>query len=512
MSVPVDVPASEALGVLSHFRVEFHECLYARADALFELTDALLCTDGPVKTLVELCLAPEMRRGHGAMYAALDKGWVQPARLRRALASLPLPRAADGRIVLAADVTNWLRPDATCSQDRLFCHVYGRGGRGSDQLVPGWPYSFIAALESGRTSWTALLDAQRLGPADDIAEVTATQLRDVVNRLTEARHWKSGDPPVLIVLDAGYNPARLSYLLRDLPVEVLARLRSDQVMYADAGAPRSTPRGGRPRKHGARLVLAKPEDGPAPDHTTTCDTSRYGTAEATSWDRMRQKLQTARADWADAEGELPVLHGTLIRLKVEHLPGQREAKPVWLWTSATALTADAVDLRWQSFLRRFDLEHTFRFLKQTLGWTRPKIRHPDTADVWTWLIIAAHTQLRLARPLTTDLRRPWERPLEPHRLTPSRVRRGFRHLRPKTAQPAGVPKPSRPGPGRPPGTPNRHPEPAPRTPPRRGQSCETSRRRHRTPHRARLNVKLRSDSQTEGRVTLSQVRCVAVAR
>ncbi len=30
----------------------------------------------------------------------------------------------------------------------------------------------------------------------------------------------------------------------------------------------------------------------------------------------------------------------------------------------------------QSFLRRFDLEHTFRLLKQTLGWTRPKIRTP----------------------------------------------------------------------------------------------------------------------------------------
>jgi hypothetical protein len=28
----------------------------------------------------------------------------------------------------------------------------------------------------------------------------------------------------------------------------------------------------------------------------------------------------------------------------------------------------------------------------------------------TWLTIVAYTQLRLARDLTTDLRRPWERP------------------------------------------------------------------------------------------------------
>ncbi|MFF4860994.1 transposase, partial [Streptomyces sp. NPDC001231] len=57
MSLPVDAPAGEALGVLSRFRVEFYDCLYSRADALFELTDAVLCADGPVKTLVELSLA-----------------------------------------------------------------------------------------------------------------------------------------------------------------------------------------------------------------------------------------------------------------------------------------------------------------------------------------------------------------------------------------------------------------------------------------------------------------------
>ncbi|MGH3381744.1 MAG: hypothetical protein ACRDP6_44155 [Actinoallomurus sp.] len=69
-----------------------------------------------------------------------------------------------------------------------------------------------------------------------------------------------------------------------------------------------------------------------------------------------------------------------------------------------------MDRLWQAFLRRFDLEHTFRLFKQTLGWTAPKVRTPETADRWTWLVIAAHTQLRLARHLTVDLRRPWEKP------------------------------------------------------------------------------------------------------
>ncbi|WP_433227319.1 hypothetical protein [Microtetraspora malaysiensis] len=141
------------------------------------------------------------------------------------------------------------------------------------------------------------------------------------------------------------------------------------------------------------------------------------------------------------------------------MPGDRDPKPVWLWSSAVGATAADVDRCWQAFLRRFDIEHTFRLFKQTLGWTVPKIRTPQAADRWTWLIIAAHTQLRLARPLTADLRRPWEKPAPPGRLTPARVRRGFRNLHAKTALPASAPKPSKPGPGRPPGSKNRKPAP-----------------------------------------------------
>ena len=70
------------------------------------------------------------------------------------------------------DVSNWLRPDAGTSPGRSFCHCYGRG-KSSAQMIPGWPYSFVAVLEPGRTSWTLPLDAVRLRPDDDLAAVTA---------------------------------------------------------------------------------------------------------------------------------------------------------------------------------------------------------------------------------------------------------------------------------------------------------------------------------------------------
>ena len=208
----------EPLAVLSRFRQDFYACLTARADELSELADAVLCADGPVRDLAGLSLAPEHRRGHGALYDAVSHGGISIGRLRRSLAGLPLPRAADGRLVLAADVSNWLRPGAVTSPERLFCHVCGRG-KGQAQMIPGWPYSVIAALEPGRTSWTAVLDAIRLGPDDDETEVTAVQVRDVVTRLIAAGQWREGDPAILVVFDAGYDVTRLAWLLADLPAE-----------------------------------------------------------------------------------------------------------------------------------------------------------------------------------------------------------------------------------------------------------------------------------------------------
>lgn len=293
----------EVFAVASHFRDDFFGCLTARGDTLFEVTDALLCADGPVKTPVDLTLTAEHRRGHGAMYEALNGGNVDVPRLRQVLAGLPQPEAADGLLVLAVDVTHWLRPDAPTSADRLFCHVYGRSGRSSDQFVPGWPYSFVAALESGRTSWCQILDALRLGPADDVAEATAAQVRRVVADLIEMGRWKPGDRDILVVFDAGRRSAH-GDLLAGLPVEVLGGMRTDRVMRKPVPAPwLSPPQGGRPPKHGKEFRFAKPDSWGDPNAETVQVTDRYGTARVMAWDRIHPRL-TTRSAWIDHVGEL----------------------------------------------------------------------------------------------------------------------------------------------------------------------------------------------------------------
>ena len=209
----------------------------------------------------------------------MKHGRIDIARLRRTLSGLPLPRAADGRLVLAADVSPWLRPDSATSAERLFCHVYGQG-KGQAQMIPGWPYSVVAALEPGRTSWTAVLDAVRLGPDDDETEVTAAQVRDVVTRLAGAGHWREGDPDILIVFDAGYDVTRLAHLLAGWPVELLGRIRSDRVLYFPAPPQQRDGRPGRPPRRMRPPVTAPPAPVPG-----SCSTRSRSAAAPGSWPR-----------------------------------------------------------------------------------------------------------------------------------------------------------------------------------------------------------------------------------
>ena len=308
----------------------------------------------------------------------------------------------------------------------------------------------------------------------------------MVSRLAEAGHWREGDPDILAVFDSGYDLTRLAWLLRDLPVEVVGRLRSDRVMYSPPTAAQSAACG-RPARHGPEFRLGDPAAWPAPAVAGSTATTRYGDARVSAWRRLHQRLARQR-QWKDHPGPLPVIEGTVIRLQVERLPGSRDPEPLWLWASRPEASEGEVARAWQAFLRRFDIEHTFRFLKQQLGWTRPKLRDPAAADRWTWLVIAAYAQLYLARTLTADLRLPWQRPCAPGRLTPARVRRGFRNLHRTLPVLASAPKPSRPGPGRPPGSKNRRPA----TRHDVGKNEKPDEPKKKNPQAGRLNKKLRA--------------------
>jgi hypothetical protein len=419
---------------LQRFRGELYRCLGRRRDALFELVDALLAAEA-MPSLPHLSLVPTHRRGWGSVYAALAAGEVDAERL----AELLVAHQGGGAPVFAVDASTWARCDAECSPGRGFYYSPTRHSAGQP-IVAGWCYSWIAQLSFACDSWTAPVDARRVPPGEDIGQATAAQIRAVTGRLD----IRQAAP--LFVFDAGYDPIALTIDLADLPVAILVRIRGDRVFYT-APAARAPGQMGRPRRHGARFCCVDPASWPTPEQTLETADDQYGRVTVAAWRGLHPKL-AGRGRWTDYP-EPPIVTGTVIRVQVEHLPGPRgrAVKTLWLWWAGPG-TPD-LELCWRTYIRRFDLEHTFRFCKQALGWTTPRVRTPEQADRWTWLVLAAYTQLRLARPIAADTRLPWERRLPTARLTPTRIRRGFLRLLAVLGTPASPPKPCGRSPGRP---------------------------------------------------------------
>ena len=261
-------------------------------------------------------------------------------------------------------------------------------------------------------------------------------------------------------------------------------------MYFPA-PPREPGANGRPSRHGGRAqarrsrVLARPGgDHHHPDHPVRHRLAAAWAGCTSSWPAApdgRTTTASCRSSRAPSSGCTSITcPATAARNRCgcgHHTPGP---------------AAGEVNRAWQAFLRRFDIEHTFRFFKQVLGWTRPKLRNPAAADRWTWLILACYAQLRLARTLAADIRLPWQQPCPPGRLTPARVRRGFRNIRQTPALP-GQRAETRQTRTRPPA---RIKEPPPGHPPRRGQDRQTRPTQEENPQAEGLNNKLRACLRT----------------
>ena len=208
-------------------------------------------------------------------------------------------------------------------------------------MIPGWPYTIVAALEPGRIYWTSLLDAVRLKPDDDLAAVTAAEVGGVIGRIVAAGHWHDGDPDIMLIYDAGYErPAGLAAAgstragarsAGNSPVAVAGT-------HAAASRPVVRPAAARP---GAEALRGHRLDRAGRSHHDGDLPVRHRASPRVA---PRASKLKARGAWEGHQGKLPVIEGTRIKLTVDHLPHDGDPKPVWLWTSEPAADADELDM------------------------------------------------------------------------------------------------------------------------------------------------------------------------
>ena len=425
----------DALASLQAFRQAAHACFDRRSDALCDLCDAIL-TAGPRPSLAHLSLTAAHRRGWGSLYAALQHGRIDDDALH---GLLPHYLLEGGQPVYAVDVSVWPRCEAETSPGRGFYYHPSRHLDGTP-VVKGWAYQWIAQLGFAHESWTAPLDVQRVPLAQTPTVAAIAQVKALLGRLPPS----SATLP-LFVFDAGYDQVELAHQLGDASVALLIRLYSNRCFYGEPPAVTGT-REGRPRQDGAKFACDDPTTWPEPSATYRCEDERYGAVWVQAWADLHTPVRRPKGQ--GTYKPRPRVRGTIIRIEVARLPGQtRKPQVLWLWWQGSG--APDLAFLWRAYVRRYDIEQTFRFLKGSLNWVTPRVRHPEQADRWTWLVAAAYTQLRLARACVADRRLPWERPQEATRFTPERVQRGFVALTVELGTPAAPPKPCGRSPGRP---------------------------------------------------------------
>jgi hypothetical protein len=427
---------------LSEFRSRFYACLGPWPDTLFELCEALLCAPGAVGSLPRLSLEPIFRRGHSSLYRALAQGGIDQGAFYELLLAA---RPPDWPLVFAVDTSAYPRSEAEVSPEREICYVPRTGGAA---LLPGYLFSVVAQLSFSPDSWTAPVSGRRLGPGTSRTAQTLAQLWAICRGLPK------GSCP-LFVFDAGYNSAEMTRGLAGSGAATLTRLQFNQVLCRDvpAPAPSSPKPNGRPRVHGARLACADLGRLPPPDQVLT-ETGPRGPVVVYAWHGVHLRRSTSRAQVQPVSGSL-----ITVQIEARNPRSGRLQRPLRLFWSGPGVPD--LNLLWRAYLHRFDLEHTFRCWKRTLGWTVPRLQQPTGLELWTALLLAAYTQLRLARATAADLRLPWQRPAPSLALSPGRVRQGFCRLARSLPGLPKSPKPARAGPGWPRG---RKRAPKPRCP------------------------------------------------
>ena len=362
---------------LKQFRQGVYTILGNAKDALFDLMDAVLVTRS-VYSFVELSVSPVFRRRWSSIYEALSDGNPPRSELMR-LYTEQIPQT--GQIILAGDHTAWSRLEAVTLKDRTYEHQ-AQPLSGSKPVTVGQGYSTIAWIPEAEGSWALPLLHERITSFSSPIGKAVAQLRQVCPHLPNRP---------LSLWDAEYGCASFVKQTADIAADKLFRLRSNRLLY---GSPPPYTGVGRPRIHGDKFKLNDLTTWWTPNQMLEVNDPKLGQLHLRLWQNLHFQQAASHP-----------MH----LIQVERLDefGGQKSRPLWLaWLGIEMPTLSEF---WRLYLRRFVIDHWYRFAKQRLHWTLPKLSTPEQCERWSDLLPLMTWQLWLARDIVTDNPLPWQK-------------------------------------------------------------------------------------------------------
>ena len=418
--------------ILKHIRKPLYERFERGADALFHLGDALLC-ESQAQSLPELSLSPFFERQWPSVYEALEDGRINVEQIRAIWVSVLLAdRGENESIWIALDGSNLARPSAGTSADRTIIHLSNLP-LVDRPISVGWTFSTVVLVPEQTSSWTPILDQQRISSEQTAIEVAIAQLQAL--RPLLGNRW------VIILADRWYSTAEFLRACHELGYSVLIRLKSNRKL---SRVPVRIHKRGAPPKDGPLFQGKRPETHGEAEQVYSQQDQTGRSTRISRWNHLHFQQ--------DRDLELSV-----ISVEREAAKGtKRDPRVSWFVMLDEIIPLSQIA---QQYRRRFSQEHGYRFLKQNLLWTRVHVRTPEQFERWSWLVALVFNQLYLARELGQALHRPWENCDRP--VTPQQVRRVMPAILWQLGTPARPCQPRGKSPGRAKGF---RPEPAPRFP------------------------------------------------
>jgi hypothetical protein len=448
---------------LEQFREQVYQSFKRSADALMDLVDAL-CSQTAARSVVELSLEACFRRTYSSVYAAIDAFFeaTEPetagqerqeraTKLQQIIAEQIPPPEQEPYWLFATDATSVSRQFAYTLADRTY--VYAPNAvAGNKPVTLGHQYVVSVHLperEKEDPPWVVPLVVRRVSSQEKEVEAGIVVLHMLMS--DESLPWH-GDGCVHVGDSRYSTPEYLSVAGTYENLVTISRFRSNRTVYRQPKPEARNTGAGHPTWFGEPFSLPDPETWHEPDEELELPYPSYRGRDQTmhiqAWHDMLMR--------GKCHCPMHLYPFTLLRIRVLDADGKPVFRPWWLIVSGQRRAELTLRQVQAAYERRSDEEHFFRFAKQRLLLTRYQTPDLRREENWWQIVQLAYTQLWLARPLATNLPRPWERYLLRFRsdgpASPSVVQRDFKHIIRQLDTPAADPKPRGYSPGRPAGT------------------------------------------------------------
>ena len=399
---------------LAQFRQELHDSFNHRSDAIMNLLDAL-SSNTDANSVAQLSLNPRFSYQYPSVYDGIDCFFTasEPAQAAAQrhekeiqLMELILPHLSEPKPpdfwLFCLDVTPAPRPFAKTLADRT-CVYHPNAIESNKPIVYGHQYAALVHLPDKASTasppWVVPLSIRRVQSGEKATTVQAQQMISLLSQPTFTEKL------CVAVVDSTLSARTfLGEMKQESNLVTIARCRSNRVFY-HCPQPTDSVRG-HPRWYGQKLSLKDQSTWTAPSFVqhvgSVTRRGRQLTVEIQGWQNLLM-----RGTRAYPMHQSPF---TLVRIVVTDAKGKPVFnRPMWLIVIGNRREELSPKQVWQAYLRRYDVEHFFRFGKQrllTTAYQTPDVEHEEN---WWLRTQLAYVQLWLARDLAEGLPRPWER-------------------------------------------------------------------------------------------------------